>query len=66
MTQMLAAPPTRRVIDLEDADSWTTYALNKLREDDVPAAVYGVNEAIRHATQARDELISLLLPAIKG
>ena len=62
-TNATAAPPSaRRVIELEDANGWTTYALDKLREGDVPRAVYGVNEAIRHATLARDELIDMLIP----
>ena len=54
-------PDRRRLIALEDARDWLKSAIQKLELDDVPGALYGVHTAIKHAEEARDVLIELLI-----
>ena len=57
----LAVPPVRRVIALEDARDWLVTAVAELAKGDTAAAVHATHIARRHADEAFDELIPMLV-----
>ena len=61
LTAIETSVERRRLIALEDARAWLDDAVRHFADGDYPAACYAVHTGIKHANDAHDDLVELLV-----